>query len=202
MPSAQRIIQSGSKPVSDFSLAASSNTGPTTAQITIPAGAQAGDWCVIACASIADTTTAPSGYTELMNDVGLAAIYAKKLVAGEPGSDVTVFDGATSSNRTIAAVFRPVGRITSFAAGEVFDTDTDANTAVTPAIAVVQYWCVNADVSPRTASPAMDEVNGADGHHYLKYKIYARGSTPVDHSVDMDDEGNVNVLQSGFVEFT
>jgi hypothetical protein len=71
------------------------------------------------------------------------------------------------------------------------------STDVTPVIGVGHVSSSNA-VSPRTNSPAMTEIAGPSTGHYAHHIIYGTPSTPLDNTYDMDDEGNPNIIQSGY----
>jgi hypothetical protein len=74
-----------------------------------------------------------------------------------------------------------------------------------PLVVFGGYRSNSAAVDPRTftvgGSPAKDgEVASTSNLSYLAWKIY--NSSPADVSVDMDDEGGTNMLQSGYIACT
>ena len=48
----------------------------------------------------------------------------------------------------------------------------------------------------------MSEIAGFAGNHFAHYRIIASGDTPDNNTYDMDDEGDRNTLQSGYLTFT
>jgi hypothetical protein len=207
----------GSQGLSSFSVIGSTSANNTTSVI-VPGsgdGAIAGDWCVIACTCVGPPTfddTVFTGWTVLIDGGSGGGIVAKVLVGGDLGATISsVFSATSTGNNYIALIFRPNATITSFAVGEAFGNSNESagdpaaqninsDTATLPAIAIAHYGA-STDIAIRTATPEMGgEVAGASTVQYIKYTIYNVGDTPVDHSVDMVDEG-VNLLQSGFVEF-
>lgn len=204
-----------------FTFVASSGTTTSGATaLTLPGTPTAGDLCIIwiYLRNNLSSGSAPSGFTELraQNVAGAGAgyIYGKKLVGGE--TTVEVYAG-TTIQRAIAATFHPSVPFNTFsmnpsgAAPAGSSECTDGNPAsqtigssagVTPVIALGQMGG-NGAVSPRSTSPAMSELNDhAQTNHYAHYTIYNPGSTPSDHTYDMDDETAENVLQSGYLTFT
>jgi hypothetical protein len=192
-------------------LAAGGASSPT---ITIPGTPTAGDLCVIFnwCRN-AFPGTVPSGFTALQTNgsagVGGGIISAKKL----DGTETTV-TGLNGDNDElwIVATFRPTGPFASFAwnsgNGENVNSANPASQNIvalgaTVPVILLGQMCASGTISPRSISPAMDELNShSNVNQYAHYKIYNPGDTPASHTYDMDDEGNQIVIQSGYLSFT
>lgn len=185
--------------------------GGTTSTITIPTFA-VGDLCVVWnwYRNAYSSGGVPSGFTGLQDNQvsGGGIISAKILVGGE--TTVTGLAGS-AEQRWIAATFRPTVAISGFAWNDPAGASADTNPAVqtinaagaTPPVILLGQMAAGSAVSPRTMSPALDELNNhAQTNHFAHYKIYNPGDTPADHTYDMDDEGNQNLLQSGYLTFT
>lgn len=189
----------------------------TTASITIPAASQEGDIAVLFDTAIQSSTTqpttvVPSGFNTIVN-TGFSGNFAcrgifsyKILTASDPGTSITGLDG-TFAERKIMAVFRIVGnwktpQITlSTPSTELTDgnpvAQTIAMTATTPVlIGFVGYGNGSAQIDPRTATGASFTELSAAISCYMKFCIFNEGDTPTDATVDMDDEGSNNILQS------
>jgi len=135
--------------------------------------------------------------------------WGKVLASGDIGASVQFISASDSANGIIAMVFRGNQAIASFAAGATFGSQATTGDPTTQVIAsslgagndvlaLAHYASFNA-ISPRTASPEMNEISGANTTQYAKHKIYSATDQPVDHTIDMDDEGAGNFLQSGWL---
>jgi hypothetical protein len=188
----------------------------TGATIAVPASAAVGDLAVLLdsarnSASVIPTKAIPTDWTEVADVTGSGVtttrgrsnISYKVLEAGEPGANVTGMDDTAEGK--IVLIFRPSAPIVSVtpstATGEITLGDPAQQSiamaaAAAPVIGVAQWYGASA-VDPRTASPAMSEVaNGTP--HFAKYVVY--NSAPADHTINMDDDGNLNCLQAVFLE--
>lgn len=158
----------------------------------------------------------PTGFTQLLNHTNGGqydrAIISAKILDGTEGP-LTGMSGDSNEMRWVAACFRPDAAIASFnflgGNGIFSDANPAAQTitasgATKPVLLIGQmstFWASGQPISPRSTSPAMDELSGYNDSHYVHYKIYSTSDTPVNHSYDMDDEGFGNVLQSGYLTF-
>ena len=210
LPGMTGIVAGAATTRPSFSLVVSdTGTGQT---ITIPVGFVAGDLCLIWNFGDTNPTDAtPSGFTKIITNSGndtRGSIFAKKLDGGE-----TTVSGLNSGGSVwwIVAVFTPTSPFAAFANGmtpngEWTNGDPSQQTislpASTPALLFGQMGNRTVLISPRSVSPAMDELAGAVQQHYAHYKIYNPGDVPASHTYDMNDEGAGNVLQSNFLTFT
>lgn len=178
-------------------------------------GRQAGDICLLAQMSRNSGgipgLTLPTDFVGLQDQTGSntrISLSAKKL-DGTEGS-LTGMDG-TSTDRKIAIVLRPNAAFTSFAWNSPNAEINTANpSAQTIALAGETALCAiafgqmcetgGAAVSPRTTSPAMNEITGSDTSHYAHWLLQTLGSY-ANITYDMDDEGT-NGIQSGYLTFT
>jgi hypothetical protein len=192
----------------------------TGASVTGPAGILPGDLLVLFDRAVAagsgtpPTTVLPSGFTSISNSPGsnaapnsVRSILSYKIADGsEASASLTGMNG--SSNGKMLAVFRGDAPVSSVSPSTPNAETTDGNPAsqnvaasggVAPLIVVGAYGCGTAAVDPRTFSPAKDAeiTSSGTGTRYLAYKIY--NSSPADVTVDMDDEGDLNSLQSCFI---
>lgn len=158
--------------------------------------------------------TIPSGHTSLVTDtqtlgiLGLRASIRYKLLTGSEGS-LTGQDGTNFVDK-VYLVFRPSSAITTvtfndgqFEAANVNPSSqaTGAGSGTPPVIVIGQMGTETNPVSPRSTTPAMSEVVGGGTNHYGLYKIY--NTSPANQTTfDMDDEGNANTLQLGYLTFT
>lgn len=127
-----------------------------------------------------------------------------KLALGTETGALTGMSG--TANAKAMYVFRgnvPAALITvADVAGQITNANptaqvVDASGGVAPLIVIGAYGSANA-VDPRTFSTTKDGEINPSAFLYLAYKIY--NSSPADSSIDMDDEGDVNILQSCYIQ--
>jgi hypothetical protein len=206
-------------------VAASYANGSLT--IGMPAGAQAGDIVFvidrltgtgnIAAFRTPLTSSGNSFTAHQTTNAGSASTFmgcrisSRVLVAGELGTITNLINNVTTtSHRTIAVLFRPSTAITSTTYTSTGGESTTGNPAVQTvsvssqpqaAVAMAVYTGQSA-VDPRTSGISMNElVDSGVTTFYVKYKLYASGDTRTNFTVDMDDEGVANLLQSFYVKF-
>jgi hypothetical protein len=188
----------------------------TTSSITGPATIQAGDLLVLSDHSYrSDSATpnaiVPSGFTQIHNDVDPGGtnrsrhILSYKIADGaEASASITGLSGGTLGK--VLLVFRGNVKISSVTIGSpVTSGITDDNPASqsiaasggTAPLVVLSAYYSNGAIDPRTFSTTKDaEVNSA-AYHYFAYKIH--NSAPADTSIDMDDDGNNNVVHGAYI---
>jgi hypothetical protein len=194
-------------------LSATSGSGAT---ITFPVGIQAGDLIVLVDyafngAAIPSTVT-PSGFTIISNVVdalGTRAILSRKLAAGTESGALTCM-ASTDANQRVMVVFRGNEAAISLTVGSINGQITDGNPTaqnVTASGGVAPLVIIGAYNSSGIISPRTFTVGGVgakDGEvdistrGYLAWKIY--NSSPSDASIDMDDEGSGQTLQSCYIQ--
>ncbi len=166
--------------------------------------------------------------TSFSNTTSVRSVLLYKIAAGtESSTNITLMTARVDDNGDppvqgecavrIAAVFRGSSAITGVTVASTNAQGTSGNPTAqtvtasggTPPLivfgvyedAVVNNGEIAGAVGTRTMSPAKDaEITTASTGVYLAYKIY--NETPVDVSVDMNDEGNVNMLQSLYMALT
>ena len=213
-------------PVTLTFVAASYANGSLT--IGMPAGAQAGDIVFvidrltgtgnIAAFRTPITANGNSFTAHQTTNAGSASTFmgcrisSKVLVFGESTGSITnlINNVTTTAHRTIAVLFRPSRAITSTTYTSTGGESTTGNPAVQTvsvssqpqaAMAMAVYTGQSA-VSPRTSGISMDELaDSGVTTFYVKYKLYASGDTRSNFTVDMDDEGVANLLQSAYIKF-
>jgi hypothetical protein len=198
----------------------------STAQtVNAPADIQAGDLLVLADLGTAilstPATVEPPGFNTIINTSGAPAgtgarqIFSYKIADGSEGSTTITGMNGGSSNNKVLLVFRgnvPIVTATpNTFAGQVSALNPSAQNVAasggTPPLVIFGIYGVDnsASVNPRTftvaGSPAKDgEVGNSSSDLFVAWKIYL--TAPADASIDMDDEGNANVLQSGYIALT
>jgi hypothetical protein len=193
------------------------SAGSSGTTITIPADAQAGDVAILFDVAINTTFNAtpptdvvPTNWTGIITSSGTitrARISRKILTAGEPGSSVTGMNGSSSDDK-VMLVFRNLSPITSVSAedwaveittGNPASQTVNASGETAPLIVFGMAFIADGTGAFSTQSPAFDAtVANGDSDLLVGYKIYE--SSPADHTIDMNDLGNINVLASGFLE--
>ena len=133
------------------------------------------------------------------------------LTAGNLGTIGNLINNVGPSfHRTIAILFRPNSAITSVTYTQTGGESTTGNPAVQtvsvssqPAAAVAMaVYTGQSAVSPRTSGITMSELTDSGvTTFYVKYKLYTTAESRNDFTVDMDDEGAANLLQSFYVKF-
>lgn len=191
----------------------------TASTITVPGTAQAGDLAILidgtSNAVSPATSVTPSTWTkdaEATHTAGVAnrcIISHKILESGDISASITGMAGVTQL-RKIMLIFRPSVPLTVVTPSTPTGQSTSGNpssqviamtASSTPVIGIAHFYAGAASeptVSPRTNSPAATgEVNSAISQ-YVQYMLY--NTSPSDHTIDMDDEGN-NTLQGIYYRF-
>ena len=213
--------------VNDVAYSSNADGGGST--ITVPNGVIAGDVIIVRdliCAGTLPSAVTPSGFTLDSNlsfsntNQARGTILHKIATGSEGGTTLTLMatapasDDITSKELLIVRGSLPITAVgvstpnTQGTSGNPNAQNVAASGGVAPLIVLGAYSdaidgpsLVSAgSVGTRSFSPAKDaEVSGYAGS-YLAYKIY--NSSPADVSIDMNDEGNVNLLQSLYMQFT
>lgn len=188
--------------------------------INFPSGIQAGDLIVLLDragsfnTSVTDVT--PSGFTRVGNSLTLTDIgtfvqyrqnaWYKKATGSESGA-LTGLNGTTFNFKAMY-VFRgdvAANTLTVGGAGEEITSNNPAaqNCAASGGVAplvVIGCYGSTGTINPRTFSTTKDGEITPAVNLYLAYKIY--NSAPANSSIDMDDEGAVNGLQSFYISMS
>jgi hypothetical protein len=196
----------------------------TAATIAFPASIIAGDLIILVdraqntqFSGTLPTDVTPSGFTRVGASLTLNASAGDffgtrqnlwyKLAAGTETGNLTGMDG-TNADKKAMYVFRgniPATAITvGDAEGSIIDTNPtalncQASGGVAPLVVIGAYGS-SAAIDPRTFSTTKGGEINPDTQLYLAYKIY--NSSPADSSIDMDDEGFRNTLQSAYFRMT
>ncbi len=186
----------------------------TSGTITWPT-VQAGDIAVMADFASGlgvPTTVVPDGFTNAcVQDNGASAkwMVSYKVCDGTESGSLTGMSSIV--HRKILAIFRPdVPAASAVHGGEQHGTATNANpTAITVAassggapLIIIGTYSSSGAINPRTFT--VGGVGAKDGEiangtvQYLAWKVYI--SSPSDVDVDMDDEGNANIVQGFYLE--
>lgn len=187
----------------------------SSSSITLPANIEAGDIIVLLDRSYGfgvPTTVIPSGFisiSNIANAISARQIVSYKLAVGTEGSSsINGMSGSVDVKKAVY-VFRgdieitsvnistPNGELTS---GNPSSQNVAASGGTAPLVVLAGYGCraSSGSVNPRTFSPAKDGEISPATNLYLAYKIY--NSSPSDVSIDMDDEGDENSMQSFYIE--
>lgn len=194
----------------------------SSSTITIPTEASEGDFAVLfdyaentSLLPSAPTTVVPPGFTSVQNDTATFLLFLvavrsiisyKVLNSSDSGTTITGMDNLNL--RKILLIFRPNNKITTVSEVSNGDSGTGAPASQTISmsnqntpIIGVSHWTSTDTIDPRTSDITMTEVNnGTD--QYVKYIIYNLGNTPQNITVNMQDEGSLNTLQSAYFTFT
>jgi hypothetical protein len=198
--------------ISSVSLFAFSTS--SSESITLPANILDGDLVILydLAENIvgAPSTVVPAGFTSLVNTTVLSrAIVSYKIAVSTDSSSSKTGMNGSGTNSKLAIILRfnerVLGVTAGGTAGEQAGSDPSAQvvpsgSAVSPLLVVAAYGIGGgATVSPRTMTPAKDgEQNYAGSKDlWLAWKLLF--ASPVDVTVDMDDEGVDNTLQSGYL---
>jgi hypothetical protein len=188
----------------------------TSATITGPAGITAGDllvlWDTAASFASVPTVVVPTGFSSISNQnngTNNRAILSAKIADGsEASASITGMNG-DSANLKSLYVFRGSVPLTAFVANDVGQEITANNPSAQTCNAsggAVPLVVIGAYRSPGVIDPRTFTVGGSDAKdgeinpaatNYLAYKIY--NSAPADVTIDMDDEGSINVLVSTYI---
>lgn len=186
----------------------------TATTITAPSSIDSGDLLVLLDSSVdfsTPSTVIPSGFTSIGNISSAQArqIASYKIADGsEDSASLTGMSTSFAEVRKALYQFRGSSAIGSVTVASVNGQATDSNptsqsvTASGGTPPLIVFGCYGDDgsgsIDPRTFSPAKDGEITPNNRLYLAYKIY--NSSPADVSVDMDDEGTQNLLQSFYIE--
>lgn len=189
----------------------------TSSTINFPGGIQSGDLIVLIDRGFQASTTppadvTPTGFTRVGSSLtlasGLASVRQNAWYKKADGTESGALTGlnADFANDKVMIVFRgntPASTLTLGGSGaEITDgnpaaQNCPASGGLAPLVVLGAYGSSGA-VNPRTFSTTKDgEVNSSTSL-YLAWKIY--NSSPANSSIDMDDEGNLNTLQSFYIQ--
>ncbi|MFA5387038.1 MAG: hypothetical protein WC322_01425 [Candidatus Paceibacterota bacterium] len=190
--------------------------------ITAPAAINAGDLLILVDSGRNTVATPaeviPSGFTKFDEYVDAGLFYrvtwSYKIADGtEDGATLTgMLAIATISkicyqfrgNVSITGISQ-FSKVVQFTSSDPTAQVVTASGGAVPLIVLV-YYNSTGNISPRTFSPAKDgEENdnndtGVVSNAWLAYKIY--NSSPADVTVDMDDEGDRNLIYSFYLQVT
>lgn len=187
------------------------STGST---ITVPATAAVGDIAFLfdtgRQASPGPASVVPAGWTPIAETVPsntLRIITSRRvLTSGEPGSTVTGINASTFVSKVIL-VFRPnatILTVTHSTWNTVPETNGDpasqsvlASGGVAPLIVFGLVTTTGTPAFNASTTPAFT-ATVSSGNIIVGYRI--SNSAPADQTLDMDDLGNANNMQSGWVE--
>ena len=192
----------------------------STASVTIPATAQAGDIAILLdrAANTSGTyptltTSLPAGWVNLANTTAQSsnpvslrsAIFYKVLEAGEPGSSITATSSSNSMSKLLL-VFRPSQAtgwtisastpVTQGTTGNPTAQTIAASGAVAPVIQYASLACVFADTAAYSSAVGFTTV--ASGTRLLGAYL-TQDTSPSNSSVDSNAVTYGLVLQSGYL---
>lgn len=218
MPITMGMLLAGT-PAKNLTYIAKSSGLNLGAAITLPAGLQKGDLCIIDNWGDAGTSyVTPSGFTTLAQ-FGIGSTgnnihtLSYKIL---DGSETSVSGYNISMESYLCFLFRPDGdlalnTITFTLTGSEATAYTPAGQSISmagqsPCVLGLGFMGANngsggyRSVSPRYTYPAMNEEVGAAGNgHWGHYMIYNQGSSPVTHTYAMEDEGRNHLVSGYFV---
>lgn len=195
-----------------------SATSTESATLSAPADIIAGDVLVFLDAvwnlsGGPPASSVPSGFTSIAtattglgSDIRTTLSY--KLAVGTEGSSTITGMSSTGGASKILVVFRPddpASTLTVFSvAAEATNANPSAQTVTasggTPPLIVVGAYTSSGAIDPRGFSTTKDdEIESAASAFdmWIAWKIY--NTSPADTSIDMDDEGASNILESCYI---
>lgn len=210
------------EPVRTLSVFTAAGVTGGGSSLLLPAGIQRGDLILVwdqkfISGGTPPASVTPSGFTEIVSSTDSIAgranwSYRIATTGIEGGTSIAGMSGANGSffyivlrgdvDINTVTVLDTAGEITN---GNPSGQTVNASGGVSP-LAVVASWARSTlasgnAVNPRTFSPAETaEITDGSTIRFVKYKIYNITDTPQSHSVDMDDEGSGNTLQSFYLE--
>jgi len=216
MSAVQQVMMMHNSAVSLSNLTFVSNTTTTTAGVAIPSDFAEGDVAVLfqyARGSGSYGGGTPTGWTLVANNrttTGTGGTWGhisyKIMASGDPGTSATGGITGGQEQAKIMIGFRPnapvttvsISSLNTHAAATDAATQTVTDPGTKPFIAFAHYLN-SAGVTNRTSNATMTEVASAAAaatEHYMRYLGYNVGDTSQSITVDMDDNGDNNVLQS------
>ncbi len=156
-----------------------------------------------------------SGFTSIQdNSVDTGAIAGRQIISLKKADGTesgTSISGMTGSNylkiivtfrgdvaAKLITAFSPQGEGTT---GNPTAQVVPSSGGAVPLVVIAAYFG-DAGVNPRTFSPAKDGEVANGTPIWVAWKIYNVGSTPADVTVDQDDEGTRNILQSCYIQMS
>lgn len=204
----------------------------SSGNITIPAGAQVGDICVLMDWVVDDsaypTSIVPTGFTSVVNELTNYARITNSyrvLTAGEPGSTITGLTprsghGHTKKIMTIVRPVKAISTITVTSGGGAHHyrlTNTDPSllelalaTDSTQSGMILAHYASTGNVLSRTSTTEMVEYANSETlsvlgttSQYCRYKTYATGNAGGNYiDIDMADSGDHNTLNGVCIKVT
>ena len=192
----------------------------TSTPITVPNGVREGDLLVFLehdeISGATPVNGVPSGFTQIDTRSGnygggavnVIVTLSYKIAAGTESATTLqgidhlydqalyIFRGNGTSQISSVTVGSAQGQVTT---GNPTAQNVAASAGVAPLVVIGSYN-TSGTLDPRTMSPAKDGEITPSTQTYLAYKIY--NSSPADVSVDMDDEGSLNILQSCYLQIS
>ncbi len=180
--------------------------------ITIPATAAIGDFAYLVDygihGDVDPTSVTPTGWTNVADTDGASCRCMhsyKVLAAGEPGATITGIN--TTTDNKILLVFRPsfvIGTVTPSTYNGEGTTGNPAGqtvTAVGQTAPLIVFGSAGSDGAGWFSSTAPNFAGEVTNDELiLGYTIY--NTTPANHTVNMNDLGARNILQSGYVKLS
>jgi hypothetical protein len=196
----------------------SSSTGSST--VVLPTGIQAGDVIVLLDSKGSVFTSpalvVPAGFTQIATvtgtdgSIGLRNTMSFKIADGSEGGATITGMAGNVTPQMLVVVFRPDRRVLAIALGDVetvFDNGNPASRVIsasagTPPLILVAGYNAAAAIDPRTFTPAKDGEAANATTQYIAWKFYNKGSSPADHTIDMDDESSSNCMITAYLQAT
>lgn len=223
MPAIILLTPGGSISVASRTISFFASSVANAATITLASGIQAGDIIILWDHPISPTAlptlVVPTGFTQagsIFNSVASGSgffsrgVISYKLANGGEGGSAITGMSSDSDQKKVAMVFRPNFTPTTLTSLSVNGEMTTGNPALqtvssgsgaAPLIVFGFYGQTVNTISTRTFSPSEDaEITNGTATFFAKYKIYNGGASLSNHSVDMPDAGDLNALQSFYLE--
>lgn len=157
----------GALPVYRAAVGGGTSGFQTSANVTIPAGVQAGDMMILAVSNLADsaqTINTPSGWTLVRSDTGTGGTYTLRLTifkktatGGDPGATLTVTASASATFRVGIVAYSGATTVGPDAAQ---GTSSSTINMTAPAVTAVANTVVMRIYGHGLGSPTDDDITG------------------------------------------
>lgn len=200
-------------PPASVTLAIFSATNSNSTSVSWPAGLSAGQLAVfidIVWLYSSGSTTGPTGFTSLLDFAGTARIFISyKILTGTESGTIAGTPTATLRYNRCLYIFDTGATSYTVANGMTWNKESTTGNPVSQTVTssaatvpAIVFGVAHADSSTATFStnsPALTTQQTGSADAICGYKIY--NSSPVNHSVDTNDNGT-NLLVSGYITVT
>lgn len=154
----------------------------------------------------------PSGFTNMCNATGSIYRFAThfKMCDGTETGNITGMTPTIGSDKavlilrgdvTLASITGAGGQNGTYSTGNPGAITVAASGGTPPLVVIGVYLAQTGSVDPRTFSTTKDgEQSYASNRVWIAWKLYT--SSPANTNIDMDDEGDGNIIQGFYADLT